>query len=144
MTRANLNYVYQERGSNPKTLYFYQNGDQYPRGIRDFFHVDQFINSDWTPKAFKKWIGDNYKVQGRKVTKCKNGITIDAHCELEEPARTSKISHPCIYYDDAGFITDYSYVFDSTLEKSVKVYQWDEQIFNGTAKDFLVWLKKQK
>lgn len=144
MTRANINFVYQEKGHMPKTLYFYQNGDQYPRGLRDFYHVEDFLTSDWSPKAFKEWLAKNYHTQGRQITKFENGLSLDAHVELPEQAKPKRISHPCVYYDHYGNIADWSYVFDSTLEKAVKAYCWDKLVFSGDAKGFSKWLKRQE
>jgi len=119
MTRANINYIYQDIGHASRTLFFYWNGDQYPQGIRDFYHVLDFINSDWSIKAFKTWIANNY-----------------------ENGKVKNIIQPKIYYTD-GFITDYSYVFENS-SKTIKVFNWDKKIFDGNIKEFTTWIKKQK
>lgn len=119
MTRGNINYIYQNRGEAPTTLYFYWNGDQYPSGIRDFYNVLDFINSDWSIDAFKKWAHDNYEGTVPKT-----------------------IKQPRVYYTD-GFITDYSYIFDCT-NKEVKIWNWDKLIFTGDIKKFKRWIQKQK
>lgn len=129
MTRANLNFIWQEWGKSPQTLFHYHNADQYPQGLRDSFNVLDFIQEkEWTPEAFRKWVKQNY--------------SDDFDKEHPEPI---EISHPCIYYDDAGFTTDYSYVFTITSRgKWVKVFNWDEKIFDGSHKKFIDWLKKVK
>lgn len=129
MTRANLNFVWQACGKSPQTVYHYHNGDQYPQGLRDSFNVlDFFQEKEWTPETFRKWVKQNY--------------SDDFDKEYPEPV---EISHPCIYYDNAGFITDYSYVFENTTRgKWVKVFDWDEKIFDGSYKKFIDWIKKQK
>lgn len=119
MTRANLNYIYQNMGDVPRTLFHYWNGDQYPRGLRDFYKVLTFIDGDWSIDSFKKWIHDNY-----------------------EGSMPSEVKQPKIYYTD-GFITDYSYIFEKR-DKSIKVFEWDKKIFDGDAKRFTQWIKKQK
>lgn len=118
MTRGNINYIYQNIGEAPKTLFIYQNGDQYPSGIRDGYNVMQFIDSDWSIEAFNKWIYDNY-----------------------DKRKPKKVSQPKVYYTD-GFITDYSYVFDREY-KSIKVWCWEELIFTGDSKKFKTWIAKQ-
>ena len=55
MTRANINYIYQNSGEAPRTLFFYWNGDQYPSGIRDLYNVLDFTTGDMTADNFKKW-----------------------------------------------------------------------------------------
>jgi len=129
MTRANLNFHWQELGKNPQTLYHYHNGDQYPQGLRDWFNVLDFVQEkEWTPQTFKKWIKKNYPDDFDK----------------EHPGPI-EISHPCICYDDAGFLTDYSYVFEiGGKGKWVKVFQWDQRIFDGSDKEFIDWLKKRE
>jgi hypothetical protein len=142
MTRGNINYQWQEVGQSPKTLYFYYNGDQYPDGLRDLFNVLDFTNGDWSRKSFEKWLADNYTEQGRQVTSFSNGVSMDAQVNLTEPAKAEEISHPCIYYDNGGFPTDYSYVF-SRFDKTVMVYNWEKLIFSGDPKKFERWIKKQ-
>ena len=123
MTRANLNFVYQKSGEAPRTLFHYQNGDQYPTGLKDIYNVIDFINSDWTPEAFKEWIRSNYNVEVNDL-----GIG----------------GQPKIYYTD-GFITDYSYVFDANHgEGRILVYNWAKNIFEGNKKEFVKWLNKQE
>jgi len=54
------------------------------------------------------------------------------------------IEQPKIYYTD-GFTTDYSYIFDAAnMEPNILVYNWSDKIFDGTAKEFITWIKKQK
>ena len=123
MTRANINYVWQEMGKAPHTLFFYWNGDQYPQGIRDCYHILDFVKlEEWTPQAFKNWAKKNYK----KVKIEDLGIA----------------GQPKIYYTD-GFITDYSYVFEQN-RKEILVWNWDNRIFRGNPKKFEKWLLKQK
>ena len=121
MTRANINYIFQNEGESPRTLFLYWNGDQYPTGMRDFYHIMDFINSDWSIESFKQWIRTNY-----------------------EGYEAEFIEQPKIYYTD-GYITDYSYVFDNgRSEKTISVWNWDKQIFTGNIKKFTSWIKKQK
>jgi hypothetical protein len=153
MTRANINYVYwaekrdKDGWKGIKTLYYYQNGDQYPTGIRDNYKVLDFINSDHSKKAFEKWLGDNYtETKAVAYTNKTTGITLVSNYEPTKiPARAWNIKSPCIYYDTGGFITDYSYIFDNTGE-SLKViaYNWEDKIFSGTAEEFTKWVKEQK
>lgn len=146
MTRANINYVFQRTGHAPEVLYLYQNGDQYPRGIRDFYKVLDFTNGDWSKNSFIKWIGDNYK-ETQSVAKTSGDITIVSNYEPTEiPAKPSKIKHACIYFDTANFPTDYSYIFDSGCYSGNKVivYNWLDKIFEGNPKEFETWIKKQK
>ena len=143
MTRANINFVYQRKGHKASTLYFYQNGDQYPRGLRDIYHVGDFLKVEWTPEAFREWLGKNYKMEGRRTLRFANGLTIDEHVELETPAKPRNVSKPYIYDDAYGNIADYSYVFNS-IDTTVQAYWWEKLVFSGTPKKFAGWLKKQK
>lgn len=120
MTRGNINFISQKRGEAPKTLFVYHDGDQYPSGIRDHFHVLDFTSGDFTPERFKDWVKTNYGQTPRSV------------------------AQPKIYYTD-GFITDYSYVFDAGMsEPTVMVYEWDKQIFKGNPDKFKKWIEKQE
>jgi len=116
MTRANLNFIYQNTGEVPKTLFCYHNGDQYPSGLIDFFNVKELFK-DMTPANFKKWIKTNYNTTAKKITQ------------------------PKIYYTD-GFITDYSYIFET--DGSIKVFEWDKLVFDGDAKAFIKKFKTKK
>jgi hypothetical protein len=116
MTRGNINFISQKWGESPKTLFFYWNGDQYPSGIRDGYNVLRLVCEPITKKSFKEWAKNNYE-----------GVKVKA------------ITQPKVYYTD-GFITDYSYVFE---ENSVKVWEWDKPVFNGTRAEFISWIKKQ-
>lgn len=118
MTRACLNFRFQKAGEGPRTLYHYHNGDQYPSGLQNCFNVEQLLNN-FTPDGFREWIRENYE------------------------AEAQEIDHPCIYYDDAGYITDYSYVFAPDSVCQVLAYKWDKQIFSGSVVDFKKWLAKQ-
>ena len=119
MTRGNLNFVYQERGSAPQTLYQYWNGDQYPSGLRDVYNVLAWLKEEkkLTKEGFIKWINKNY----------------DNHMPI-------KITHPAIYYDAGNFIADYSYLFESN---SVMVWNWGKLLFDGDLKGFIKWIKEQ-
>jgi len=119
MTRANINFISQNTGETPKTLFVYHNGDQYPQGIRDIYNVLDFIESEMTIEDFKKWIKDNYDGE-----------------QIEE------IDQPKIYYTD-GFITDYSYIFD-TMSDNIYVYCWSNKVFDGNKDEFIKWIKEQK
>lgn len=147
MTRANLNFVWQNPGEAPRTLFHYHNGDQYPEGLLAFFDIEEFlmIGRPWTPDDFRTWIAKNYRVAGRKVVQLPNGLTLDAHCETDVPATPDDLGEggqPRVYYTD-GFITDYSYVFfvDSfhrgAQANHILVWNWDRRIFNGSARRFL-------
>lgn len=124
MTRSNLNFIYQNKGEAPRTLFYYHNGDQYPIGLRDFYNVLDFINKGiehkgLTAEMFKKWILKNYD---------------------NSPVDLGIGGQPKIYYTD-GFITDYSYVFE---ENKVAVWEWDKKIFGDDLKKFKKWIVKQK
>jgi len=124
MTRANLNFVYQNKGENPRTLFLYHNGDQYPSGLKNFFNVLDMIdkaieNGEITPKMFKDWIKKNYQA---KIEDLGEG------------------GQPKIYFTN-GFITDYTYIFQP---KEVIVYNWEEKVFGGDLLEFKNWIKKQK
>jgi len=120
MTRANINYINPDN-KDKEIQFFYWNGDQYPQGIRDYYNVLDFINSDMSQEAFEKWAKTNYE-----------GIEIET------------VDQPKIYYT-GWFITDYSYVFDVKpwSEPSILVYNWTELIFSGNQKNFKKWLNKQ-
>ncbi len=153
MTRANLNFVWQNCGEAPRTLFHYHNGDQSPEGLLTFFGVEEFLSIDhpWEPDDFRAWIAKQYRVAGRKVVTVPSGVTIDAHCQIEEPAEPEDLGEggqPCIYYTD-GFTTDYSYVFTVDSFKRgaainrVVAWNWDRRIFNGSARQFLTYCRKQ-
>lgn len=162
MTRANLNFVWQERGECPRTLFHYHNGDQYPEGLLQFFGIEEFLGIShlWTPEDFRAWIRKNYKKPCRKLTKMPNGMVLDAHAETDESAEPEDLGEggqPRIYYTD-GFITDFSYVFthhpmpkrrrkDGTREFQsmnwVSVWQFQRLIFDGTAARFLRFAEKR-
>ncbi len=120
MTRANINFVYQNMGEAPRTLFIYHNGDQYPTGMRDYFHVLDFTEGNMTPERFKAWILMNYEK------------------EVEDLGEGGQ---PKIYYTD-GFCTDYSYVF--TAEGTISVWSWKDLIFDGNKKEFKKWILKQE
>jgi|26BtaG_2_1085354.scaffolds.fasta_scaffold22831_4 hypothetical protein len=148
MTRANLNFIYQKAGEMPRTLFHYQNGDQYPTGIRDDYKILDFLAVPFTPKSFKKWIKDNYRVSVRKRAENKeNGTAIEYSEFIEEPAKVENLGEggqPKIYYTD-GFITDYSYCFDENHgDNKVLVYKWAKLIFEGDREKAIKWFKKQK
>lgn len=162
MTRANLNFVWQNGGEAPRTLFHYHNGDQYPEGLLQYFGIEEFLSLPglWTPDDFRGWIRKNYRVATRKVTTFANGVTIDQHAEGDEPAEPEDLGEggqPKIFYTD-GFLTDYSYVFthrsvrgrtrkDGTALHRLQnwVVAWDssERIFDGSAKRFLTFLQKR-
>lgn len=123
MTRANLNFVYQNNGEAPRTLFLYHNGDQYPTGLRDSFNILKMIDKGieggkLTPEMFKDWIKKNYQ---------------------EEIEDLGEGGQPKIYFTN-GFITDYSYIFEPN---EIIVYNWDERIFKGGLSEFKNWIKKQ-
>lgn len=120
MTRANINYVYQKSGEAPRTLFFYWNGDQYPRGIKDYYNVLDFVNSEWSEKSFKAWAKKNYD----KV-------------EIQDLGEGGQ---PKIFYTD-GFITDYTYVFDGD---EISVWNWRELVFHGSKDQFTIWINSQE
>lgn len=127
MTRANLNFHYQNWGDVPKTLYFYHNGDQYPSGLRDYFNIKEWlVNKNALESAyFVKWITQNYKKNPK------------------DRPQVEKITHPCIMYDSGGFMADYSYLFDATANR-ITVYKWDKKIFKGSKEQFITWLDTLK
>jgi hypothetical protein len=162
MTRANLNFVWQNRGEAPRTLFHYHNGDQYPEGLLQHFGIEEFLTIPhlWTPEDFRAWIAKNYRKSCRKVSVLSNGMKVDAHADTEEPAEPTDLGEggqPRIYYTD-GFVTDYSYVFTngfrlgrprkdggrhSTEVNWVTAWNWDQRIFSGTAERFLRFLEKR-
>jgi len=126
MTRANINFIWQEWGKAPHTLFFYWNGDQYPSGIRDYYHLLDFVEGEWTAENFTNWIKANYH---------------DDDGNASEPEDLGEGGQPKVYYTD-GFITDYSYVFDASGGR-VLVYEWAELIFKGNKQEFIEWLKNR-
>ncbi len=140
MTRANLNFTYRVDGVQ-KVLYYYQNGDQYPTGIRDIYHVLDLLK-DFTPEGFKKWLGDNYRETQRvRKSNPNSGVSIEYSQKTKVPAKPEIRDFTII-----GDLTDYSYVFNDNSygEDSVQVYSWEDQIFNGTKEKFEKWILKQK
>jgi hypothetical protein len=124
MTRANLNFISQNIGERPRTLYYYQNGDQYPTGLRDFYKVLDWLKfGAFSKEGFNNWIEANYS----------NG----------DQARPREITHPAVFYNTSGFITDYSYVFDQSINR-ITVYEWDKKIFSGSVERFIKWLEGRK
>lgn len=125
MTRANINFIWQNTGEMPRTLFFYWNGDQYPRGIRDFYNVLDFVSKDMTAKRFKNWAEKNYE-----------DVLVE---DLGEGGQ------PKVYYTD-GFITDYTYAFDvgGNGQPKIKVWEYAELIFDGDDKEFIKWIKEQE
>lgn len=121
MTRANINFIWQEQGEAPRTLFFYWNGDQYPQGIRDHYNILDLFAGEVDAAAFKNWARKNY-----------DGV------EIRDLGAGGQ---PKIYYTD-GFITDYSYAIEA--RGTVKVWNWDKLIFSGDFKKFASWLKRQK
>ena len=139
MTRADINYIYQETGSMPKVLYHYHNGDQYPSGIRDGYNVLDFVLGDWTPENFIKWIGDNYTESDRVIASNDSGMSIEYSQDSGRKATPELKDHKII--DD---YTDYGYVFDGTLNKrKITVYSFGDKEFEGTIDEFVRWIKKQ-
>lgn len=121
MTRGNINYVYQNAGEAPRTLYFYWNGDQYPTGVRDTYNALELVkNGRPTPEQFKKWAKENYD-----------------DIEVEDLGQGGQ---PRVYYSD-GFITDYTYVFS---HHGVMVWCYAVLIFDGKYEEFKRWLKNVK
>jgi len=118
MTRANLNFVYQNWGESPRTLFHYHNGDQYPVGLREHFNVLSLVKETITPERFKTWIEKEYQAIAE---------------DLGEGGQ------PKVYYTD-GYITDYSYVFE--LEEVI-AWNWAECVFKGSREEFTQWIKKQ-
>jgi hypothetical protein len=99
-----------------KVLYLYHNGDQYPTGLRRFYNVLDFIKSDWNSLEFCYWLEKNYQAKPETKT---FAITGD---------------------NDKG--TDYAYVFNQA-DKTIKIWNWDKVIFDGTAKEFIKWITEQ-
>jgi hypothetical protein len=145
MTRANLNFTYRVKGEL-KVLYHYHNGDQYPTGIRDHYHLLEWLEKgEFTPKGFTKWLADNYKKTQRVRSSNKaTGISIEYNEPTKVPVKPILQGHTII-----GDLTDYTYVFNRDMygtptEHTIQVYEWDSQIFDGNVKKFVEWLKKQK
>jgi len=153
MTRANLNFIWQNLGEAPRTLFHYHNGDQYPAGLLTFFGIEAFlsIRRPWTPDDFRSWIGQHYRMAGRKTVTLSNGLTIDSHCDTNEPAEPEDLGEdgqPRIYYT-GGFVTDYSYVFSldgfkrGATANRVLAFKWDRRVFKGSARQFLTYCRKE-
>lgn len=162
MTRANLNFIWQNVGESPRTLFHYHNGDQYPEGLLQWFGIEAFLTIDrlWTPDDFRAWIRGNYRRSCRNITRLDNGMTIDAHALTDEPAEPDDLGEggqPKLFYTD-GFITDYSYVFtthgvpgrrrrDGSCHYRdvnwVIAWNWDHRIFAGPATKFLAFCGKR-
>jgi hypothetical protein len=162
MTRANLNFVWQNPGEAPRTLFHYHNGDQYPEGLLQFFGLEDFLAADhlWTPEDFRFWIERNYRRPCRKITTLPNGVTIDSHAESDEPAEPENLGEggqPKVFYTD-GFPTDYSYVFTHrfvpgrrrkdgtrpcTQRNWVSVWHYKRLIFDGSPERFLAYCRKR-
>lgn len=162
MTRSNLNFVWQNSGESPRTLFHYHNGDQYPEGLLQFYGLEGFLTLDhlWTPDDFRAWISGNYRTACRKIATLPNGIKIDMHAETDDPAEPDDLGEggqPKIFYTD-GFLTDYTYVFthrsvpgrkrkDGTRPYKecnwVRAWNWDRLIFSGSAKRFLTFCGKR-
>src|SRR5438132_8063918 len=103
MTRGNLNFIWQNPGESPRTLFHYHNGDQYPEGLLQFFGIEEFLRIPhlWTPEDFRAWIRKNYKVPCRKVTALGNGVMLDAHADTDEPAEPDDLGEggqPRVYF----------------------------------------------
>ena len=162
MTRGNLNFVWQNQGEAPRTLFHYHNGEQYPEGLLQFFGIEEFLllPTLWTPEDFRTWIRKNYRVACRKRTTLANGMILDAHAETNESAEPEDLgegAQPRIYYTE-GFVTDYSYVFTHEPVRGrkwkdgivhyrsqnwVTTWEWKKMLFDGSAKSFLKFLQKR-
>lgn len=152
MTRANLNFIWQNVGELPRTLFHYHNGDQYPAGLLCFYGIEPFLTLDhpWTPEDFRPWIATTYRKAGRAITTLPNGMKIDRYAETDEPAEPVDLGEggqPRIHFTD-GFLTDYSYVFHSGAngtrpDDRVTVWEWDELVFSGSASAFLAYCKSE-
>lgn len=135
MTRANINFIWQKWGESPRTLFHYWNGGQYPQGLRDHYNLLDFVEGEWTPESFSRWIERNYDGQ--------------------KPEDLGEGGQPKVYYTH-GFITDYTYVFQVSAivadengkevgkGRKVIVWRWADKIFQGDDKEFARWLKKKK
>ena len=151
MTRSNLNFIWQNTGEAPRTLFHYHNGDQYPAGLLCFFGIEEFLTIDhpWTADDFRNWIAKNYREAGRAVATLPNGMTIDRHVETEQAAVPEDLGEggqPRISYTD-GFLTDYSYVFKPGAkgdrpDNHVTAWNWEERIFSGSAGEFLTYCQR--
>jgi hypothetical protein len=152
MTRSNLNFIWQNRGEAPRTLFHYHNGDQYPEGLLVFYGIEEFlsIRRPWTPDDFRAWIRKNYRESRRRVTQLANGMLLESHCDTDVPAEAEDLGEggqPRIYFTE-GFLTDYSYVFQvsgwrSRTPNQVTVWDWDRRIFHGSARRFLSFCRKR-
>lgn len=141
MTRANINFAWRDKGAQ-KVLYHYHNGDQYPTGFRDEYHVLDWLKDEdaFTPDGFKKWIADNYTEAIMVTYGSDAGASMQVYEHNENPAVPTEQDHTTI-----GDLTDYTYVFQKGYgDNTVQAYNWDEQIFHGTVKEFITWLEEQK
>lgn len=153
MTRAHINFAWRDKGEL-KVLYHYHNGDQYPTGFRDCYYVLDWLKDEsaFNPEGFKKWIADNYTEAVMVTYGSDTGASMQVYEHNEKPAVPTEQDHTTI-----SDLTDYTYVFNDNswttgvrkdgkqfTENTVQAYNWDEQIFNGTVKEFIKWLEKQE
>ncbi len=142
MTRADINFKYKDKDGKIKFLYYYQNGDQYPRGLRDFFHVLNWLKNkeEFNPKGFKKWLAKNYKeTKSVSFSNEKTGVRVVSNYEPTDiPAKPIVKS-----FETKDHFTDYGYTFDS-VEGTITAYHWAKVLYKGTREEFIKWLTDYK
>jgi hypothetical protein len=91
MTRALINFY-----SPTHTLALYHHRDHSPAGLRDYFHILDFVRKRaWTPRFFQEWAVSIYG---------KTAISLE---------------RPRLFFDSWGILVDYTYLL--TTEKFVYV-----------------------
>lgn len=132
MTRANINIrigTLTKPAKFSKWFYHYHNGDQYVKGIRDYYGFLKLLRlKDPNKKDIIDWFKKNY---GKDYKGTKQKVQIEM------------LDRPCIFYDEASIFTDYSYVVDFPFDK-VLIYNWADLIFQGTVKEAIQWVKNYK
>ena len=112
-TRATINFQ-----SSQRVLSHFHNGYHTPAGLRDYFHVLEFVRQpQWTHTAFEQWVARAYGKEARSF------------------------DIPLLFFDSAGEPVDYSYLFDA--DRVVHVWQGQELVFQGKAEAFEVWLAEK-
>jgi hypothetical protein len=125
MTRANLNYIIGE-----KTLSIYWNGDQYPRGLRDFFGLMALLYKYYPQE-------DNCRDYNRITKKVIVNYILAMYDEYTKKS-IKEVDKPII--EDTE---DYGYVFDFD-KNNFMVYEWGKLVFEGNKQKFINFLMKKK
>lgn len=141
MTRADLNFIYEENGDKKKVLYWYHNGDQYPRGLREFYGIVKWLkNPDkFNKDGFTEWLAKNYfEYKSVAYTNPKTKMTL-----VDNWVKTEKIAKPeQKHFVTIDGFTDYNYVFNG-VTGIITAYSWAKPIFEGTREEFIKWIKEQ-